>query len=64
MKPTWKIYARHKQHGQSLGFQFFKALLKEGTDCELFIWVGKSSQIFSARWDIVSEPYLTDLLGL
>ena len=28
------------------------------------MWVGTSSQIFGARWDSVSEPYVTHLIGL
>ena len=63
-KPTWKIYLRHRRHGQSLGFHFFIALLKEAADCRFFIWIGTSSQIFGSRWDSVSEPYVTDLIGL
>ena len=63
-KPTWKIYVRHRQHGQSLSFHLFIALLKKAIDCKLFIWVGTSSQIFGARWDSVSEPYIIDLIGL
>lgn len=39
-------------------------LLHEATDCRLFIWIGTSSQIFGARWDSVSEPYVTDFIGL
>ena len=62
--PTWKIYVRHRRHGKLLGFRFFIALLKEATDCRLFIRVGTSSQIFGARWDSASEPYVTDLIGL
>ena len=50
-----------------LGFHFFMALLKEAADCRLFIWVETRSEIFqtfAARWDSVSEPYVTDLIGL
>ena len=66
-KPTRRIYVQYRRHEQSLVFHFFAALLKEAKDCQLFIWVETSSQIFqifSARWDGVSESYVTDLIGL
>ena len=63
-KPTWKTYVPHKRQGQFVGFHFLIALFKEATKFTFLISTGTNSQVLGARWDNVSEPKITDFIGL
>ena len=62
--PTFCTYVLHKQHGQFFWVHSQIFFLNSIGDTILFNSVCKTSHIFGAKLDIVSEPYITVLILL
>ena len=58
LKPTCLKKHLHRRQGQS-GFHFLIFILNDEREVQFFIFCGTIAQIFGAKKDMVSAPYLT-----
>ena len=65
LKETYlKRYVLHRRQGQFIGFHFVIARFKKAIDVTFLISTGTSSQILGVREDNVSEPNVTNFIGV